>query len=203
MKIKQRGLVQVPIIIGLMIVAVAIPVVKGIMNKEKRVSPVVTEPAIGEKEEEKKEGEVRLEPTVFSLKQGEKKKIKLVIDTSSSGRKVDIARVGLCWDQGLKIADFDKDIILDMAYFSDFVSKKPVKLQGKDCADIIVAAQWKTADLKSGKLVAAEINFLGTDKTDGKFTIDQSLTEVSGPANQAGVYKISLGNTDQFRYQVN
>ena len=200
---NKKGLMQIPIIVGLMAVAIAIPVIRSLRSK--KVEVVKNETAVSQTKEVVKQAEVDIliEPNNLILKSGEKKKVDVIVDTTKSGRKVDITRIVLCWNGGLSIADYDKDITADKEFFSDFMYKRPAKLEGLDCVDFVVSAQVKTADLKSGKLVAAQINFTGTKKMEGKFTINDKFTEVSGPANSKGIYGIQVGQMGTFTYQIN
>jgi len=197
---NKKGLIQIPIIIGLVAVGIAIPVIRSLMAK--KVAPVEQQ-AVTVQAESPIEASIKIEPENYAVTVGGQKKLKLIVDTSVSQRKVDIARVALCWSGGLKIADYEKDITFDAKFFSGFIFKKPTKVQGQDCVDLVVNAQWKTADLKSGKLTLAEINFTGTEKLSGFFSFDKSLTEVSGPANERGEYGIRFEASEKINYQVN
>lgn len=196
---NKKGLIQIPLIIGLMVVAIAIPVIRK-MTAKKEVNPPVGGESV---ETTVAEAEIKIDPSDFVLKIGEKKKIKLIIDTSKSKRKVDIARVILCWQGGLAIGDYEKDIIINKDSFSAFVFKKPVKYAGQDCVDLVVNSQTTTEKLKSGVLTAAEIVFTGASKASGVFSIDNTSTEVSGPAVTAGNYAFKLGQMAKYNYQVN
>jgi hypothetical protein len=198
---KTRGLMQIPLIIGLMAVAVAIPIIRNISAKKKPVAEVPKQEVV--KKEKKIEANIFLEPKENVFKIGERKKIKIIIDTSQGNRKVDIARVVVCWSGGLKIADLEKDITLDKDFFDGFVFKNPIKLAGLDCLDVVANSQRKTTDLRSGKMTLAEIFFIGTEKLEnGMFTIESESTEVSGPANANGEYGIYLGSFEKFAYKV-
>lgn len=198
---KNKGLAQIPLIIGLIVVAVAIPVVKNFSLKKKPVEEMPKQETV--KKEKKVEAKMFLEPKEINLKVGEKKKIKVIVDTSEGKRKVDIARAVLCWNGGLTIGDVEKDIILDTAFFDGFVFKNPVKVEGLDCIDIVANSQKRTNELNSGKMTLAEIIFTGTEKVEGGvFSFDSFLSEVSGPANEKGDYGIQLGEFEKFIYQV-
>jgi len=198
---KNKGLAQIPLIIGLMAVAVAIPIIRNISAKKKPVTEVPQQEIV--KKERKVEASIYLEPKENVFKIGERKKIKIIIDTSVGNRKVDIARAVVCWSGGLKIADFEKDITLDKDFFDGFVFKNPVKVEGLDCIDIVANSQKRTNELNSGKMTLAEIIFTGTEKVEGGvFSFDSFLSEVSGPANEKGDYGIQLGEFEKFIYQV-
>lgn len=199
---NKKGLIQIPLIIGLMAVVIAIPIIRKITAKKTVVvdNKVVVSNSVPVANAE---AEIKIEPSNFSLNTGEKKKATIVIDTSKSNRKVDIARVVLCWQGGLSIADYEKDILIDKDSFSSFVFKKPAKYANLDCVDIVVSSQNPTEKLKSGRLIAADIMFTGTGKASGEFSIDNSLTEVSGPAVTAGQYGFVLGQMAKYNYQVN
>lgn len=199
---KIKGLAQIPLIIGLLVVAVAIPVVKNISIKKEKTKNIVSDEKVAEKKK-KIEGRMFLEPKDINFKVGEKKKVKIVIDTSEGKRKVDIARAVLCWSGGLAISDIERDINLEGMFFDGFVFKNPIKLEGLDCIDIVVNSQKRTNELNSGKMTLAEILFTGTEKIDGGvFTFDLVSSEVSGPANENGDYGIQLGELERFIYQV-
>lgn len=200
---NKKGLIQIPLIIGLMVVAIAIPIIRKMTAKKEVKVENVTTVASKAVSTANAEAEIKIEPSDFILKTGEKKKVQLIIDTSKSNRKVDIARVVLCWQGGLTITDYEKDILVDKNSFNDFVFKKPAKYAGQDCVDIVVNNQTETEKLKSGVLVAADIMFTGTGKASGVFSVDDSLTEVSGPAVTAGVYGFQLGQMAKYSYQVN
>lgn len=200
---KTRGLMQIPLIIGLMVVAVAIPMIKNISMKKEKTKNIVSEEKVVEKKMKKVEAKMFLEPKDINLKVGEKKKIKIIVDTSEGKRKVDIARAVLCWSGGLAIGDIEKDIVLDKSFFDGFVFKNPVKVEGFDCIDIVANSQKRTNELNSGKMTLAEVVFVATEKMEGGvFTFDSVLSEVSGPANENGDYGIQLGEFEKFIYQV-
>lgn len=208
---NNRGIIQIPIIIGLVALAIVIPVArkmtlnKNLGNGTKNVANNVekTETSKEVKSNKAVEAEIKLEPATFTVKQGEKKKIRVIIDTSISKRKVDIARIVLCWQEGLGITNYEEDVVIDKDSFSSFVFKKPAKYNGLDCIDMVVNSQNTTDKLKSGKLVAADIMLSGVAKSSGIFSVDSSLTEVSGPAGTDGVYSFQLGEIEKYNYQVN